>query len=327
MYKYEVPARLHITLCDMNGNLGRINGGLGFSINEPKLIFYVEKSNTIKISYVNVEDKEQKKYIYDELKQLQEVYNLEGIKIIIEKIIPAHMGFGSKSITKLAIAKAYLELYNIEVIWTELATFLKRGGTSGISVNIIDKGGFILDGGRKKKKDAEFKPSSVQEKVEIPPILFKSNMIDIPIYLLIPDMHGIYDKKEVEFFKKVCPVSQKSVEKIARIINSEILPSICEQDIETFCDGINRIQHIGWKKHEIKLYPKKYAKFIYKLQRLGYGCGMSSTGPTIYVIGKNYEVLFNEIKKEKMQFKDIILTNINNEGIKRTEINDSYCNR
>ena len=30
---------------------------------------------------------------------------------------------------------------------------------------------------------------------------------------------------------------------------------------------------------------------------------------------------------EKKQFKDIILTNINNEGIKRTEINDSYCNR
>ena len=320
MYKYEVPSRLHITLCDMNGNLGRINGGLGFSINEPKLIFYAEKSNTIEISYVDVEDKEQKKYIYNEIRQLQKLYNLKGIKIIIEKIIPEHMGFGSKSTTKLAIARAYLDLYNIEITWVELATILRRGGTSGISVNIIDKGGFIFDGGRKKTKDVKFTPSSIQEKVEIPPILFKNKMIDTPIYLLIPNMQGIYDRKEVKFFKQVCPIRQKRVEKLSRVINSEILPAICEQDIETFCDGINRIQHIGWKRYEIGLYPKKYFKFISKLQKLGYGCGMSSIGPTIYVIGRNYEILLNELSKSKIQFKDIILTNIDNDGIKRIEI-------
>ena len=57
MYKYEVPARLHITLCDMNGNLGRINGGLGFSINEPKLIFYVEKWKMIQICTYTLKNK------------------------------------------------------------------------------------------------------------------------------------------------------------------------------------------------------------------------------------------------------------------------------
>ena len=107
MYKYEVPARLHITLCDMNGNLGRINGGLGFSINEPKLIFYVEKSNTIKISYVNVEDKEQKKYIYDETNVELGIYKDKAKKPIGIQ----NLSSGEKQIISV-FSKLYIE--NIE---------------------------------------------------------------------------------------------------------------------------------------------------------------------------------------------------------------------
>lgn len=329
MVRYEVPARIHITLYDMNGNLGRMNGSLGFAIDSPKLVFYIEKSENIEVIEKNAEVKsnEQREYIYKELMNLKKLYNLHGAKIIIESIIPEHMGFGSKSITKMSIARAYLELYNKKIDNEELAVLLRRGGTSGISVNIIDKGGFIFDGGRKKKEHLQFRPSSAQEKIEVPPIIFHRKMIETPIYILIPNDKGLYDKKEIDFFTKVCPIKEKSVEKLARVINSQILPSICENDLDILCDGINRIQHLEWKKKEINMYSKQYRKFIYHLQKKGYGCGMSSTGPVIYVIGNNLNSLQREIEKSTIEFKKVILTHANNEGIKRYEVNGIFNNR
>ena len=244
MIRYEVPSRIHITLCDMNGNLGRMNGSMGFLINDPKLIFCIEKAEKNEIIYTD---------------------NVNN------NTIPEHLGFGSKTITKIAIATAYLEIYNKKVSLQELAKILKRGGTSGIGVNILDKGGFILDGGRKKKNDLLFKPSSAQPTIEIPPVLFHKEMMEIPVYILIPNLEGLHGKKEVDFFDKICPIKAKSVEKLSRIIISQILPAICENDIETFSKAINSIQYLEWKKSEINRYPHQYVKFIKYLHQKGYG--------------------------------------------------------
>jgi beta-ribofuranosylaminobenzene 5'-phosphate synthase len=39
----ETPSRLHVTLIDLNGKYGRIDGGVGITIREPKLILEAEK--------------------------------------------------------------------------------------------------------------------------------------------------------------------------------------------------------------------------------------------------------------------------------------------
>ena len=300
----------------MNGNLGRMNGSMGFLINDPKLIFCIEKAEKNEIIYTdNVNNKVN--YLSDELNFLKSNYNLGNIRIIIENTIPEHLGFGSKTITKIAIATAYLEIYNKKVSLQELAKILKRGGTSGIGVNILDKGGFILNGGRKKKNDLLFKPSSAQPTIEIPPVLFHKEMMEIPVYILIPNLEGLHGKKEVDFFDKICPIKAKSVEKLSRIIISQILPAICENDIETFSEAINSIQYLEWKKSEINRYPHQYVKFIKYLHQKGYGCGMSSTGPAIYVIGKDLKNIYQDINMYNIKLKNIIKTSTNNIGIKR----------
>ena len=38
----ETPSRLHVTLIDLNGKYGRIDGGVGITIREPKLILEAE---------------------------------------------------------------------------------------------------------------------------------------------------------------------------------------------------------------------------------------------------------------------------------------------
>ena len=39
----RTPARIHITLLDLNGSYGRIDGGIGFSIQNPQFILEIPK--------------------------------------------------------------------------------------------------------------------------------------------------------------------------------------------------------------------------------------------------------------------------------------------
>ena len=36
------PSRLHLTLIDMNGSYGRIDGGIGLTIKDPNFVLYGE---------------------------------------------------------------------------------------------------------------------------------------------------------------------------------------------------------------------------------------------------------------------------------------------
>ena len=48
--KYTVPSRIAINLYDMNGNLGRVDGGMGFSLEYPQLVFEAFKSSDLNIN-------------------------------------------------------------------------------------------------------------------------------------------------------------------------------------------------------------------------------------------------------------------------------------
>jgi beta-ribofuranosylaminobenzene 5'-phosphate synthase len=122
---YTVPARIHISLYDMNGNLWRINGGIGFAINEPNLKFQVEKSDKICINLIG--KTYQVSYMNDLLKFIMSKFNIGGVKLTLYSLIPEHCWFGSWTITKLAISKAYLDLYDKNISFSELALILKRG--------------------------------------------------------------------------------------------------------------------------------------------------------------------------------------------------------
>ena len=43
----KTPARLHSGLIDLNGDLGRLYGGLGVAIDHPNTVLEVEKSPTL----------------------------------------------------------------------------------------------------------------------------------------------------------------------------------------------------------------------------------------------------------------------------------------
>jgi len=318
--KYNVPSRIAINLYDMNGDLGRVDGGMGFSLEYPRLIFEAEKSDELIIEDNNIIGQEMKNDIEKALRIIKNKFNFENyIKIVIKESIPEHSGFGSKTATLLSIGHAYCKLNNKEISYKKLGELLTRGGTSGLGINLIDKGGFILEGGHSTRDKKLFQPSSSVEKVVAAPILARYES-DWEVLLLVPKIDRVFGEKERNFFDQICPIDEKDIEKLARITLSMVLPAVIENNLDDFNKGINLIQNRTWKKSEIELHGEKIKNLINNVREIdpSIGVGMSSIGPAVYVFGKDLEKIRDNFIKE--DFEILKITKIRNNGVEIMEV-------
>ncbi|MHA1893638.1 MAG: beta-ribofuranosylaminobenzene 5'-phosphate synthase [Candidatus Helarchaeota archaeon] len=283
--KIKTISRLHFGLIDLNGSLGRIDGGIGLALNYPNTILEAipEKKDII------IETESQEETIREIIDKVMKNLAIDkGIKIIVKELIPPHVGLGSKTQLSLAIASLITRFYIDKVpSLEELGRITNRGGTSGIGINIFDKGGFILDAGHSfgpKKEKESILPSSASvappalplARFEVPPEWY--------FVITIPNagkhIHGI---NEVNIFQRFCPIPEEEVGKVARLVLMKILPSIALKSIESFGEGLTKLQQIGFKKLEVDLQPeliKDLMKFY--LDNGAYGTGISSFGSVTY---------------------------------------------
>jgi beta-ribofuranosylaminobenzene 5'-phosphate synthase len=283
----EAPARIHMGLIDMNGGLGRVDGGIGLSLEDPAIVVEAKKSDEIKIR-CGIEN-------FDRIeKTAKEIIKVLGIKggaeITIRHTYPDHVGLGSGTQLSLATARAICELYHPLPI-REIAAISGRGGTSGIGTAVFESGGFILDGGHsfgRKGEKSDFRPSAVSGGIRPAPVLLRYPFPeDWNILLAIPDISkGASGKAEVDIFRQYCPVPLGDVQTICHTILMQMLPGIVEKDLDLFGSAVNTIQNLGLKKVEYNL----QSPLIHELMDIirttdAAGVGLSSFGPTVYAIG------------------------------------------
>ena len=278
----KTPSRLHFCLIDMNGDLGRVDGSLGISIDKPNVELETWLSDETRVYG------RQSLYIEKLAKSfLSYIKSDEKISVNIKNLIPSHVGFGSETQLSLAVAASIARLLKLNLSTYELAQIMGRGGTSGIGVAAFDKGGFILDGGHSfgnnyQKKD--FLPSNASR---APParVLVRYDFPEDWIFILvIPNMEkGMFGQKETEIFKKLCPIPADEVAAISRIILMKLLPSVLEKDIQIFGSGLTDLQNIGFAKAARDLmHPVTKRCIKVFLENGAYGAGQSSFGPTAY---------------------------------------------
>jgi len=280
MLTITTPSRLHITLIDLNASIGRVDGGIGLTLDDPVIRIAAEKSDIVEITG--------KSEHIERMRTSAAMLLPEGagIRISIEQDYPSHIGLGSGTQASLAAGMAVNKLYNLGLSVYEIATKVGRGGTSGIGVAAFEKGGLILDGGHRFSEKKDFLPSSAS-KLPPAPVLLRRDFSDWDIVVAIPEQKGASLKKEINIFQKECPVPLNEVEQLSHIILMQLLPALVEEDIATFGKSINAIQEIGFKKKEVELQPVS-AKLMHALRESGaYGAGMSSFGPTVYAIGED----------------------------------------
>ncbi len=291
----------------MNASIGRVDGGIGITLDEPVISIKAEKSDTFEITGNS-----------EHLERMRNSAALllpagEGIHISIEKDYPSHVGLGSGTQAALAAGMAVNMIYNLGLSVYDLAIKVERGGTSGIGVAAFEKGGFILDGGHKFSEKKAFLPSAAS-RLPPAPVLLRKDFPNWDIVVAIPEQKGASSKKEVNIFKEKCPIPLQEVEKLSHIILMQMLPALLEEDIVTFGKSINSIQEIGFKKREVELQPVS-VKLMEALRDGGaYGAGMSSFGPTVYAFGEDAENLKKTAKEFLGEKGRIFTTKANNDG-------------
>ncbi|ODS39333.1 MAG: hypothetical protein A7316_05710 [Candidatus Altiarchaeales archaeon WOR_SM1_86-2] len=315
-------ARLHMTLIDLNGSLGRVDGGIGLALKEPEIVLEFCKSGDLEISGVEGE-------LFNRLSnaayQLMDRLNIEGsVSINANNEIPEHSGLGSGTQSLLCTGYGISKLYDIDMSIRELACILGRGGTSGIGTAAFEKGGFIVDAGHRfgmgyKEK---FAPTSASKGIPPAPVIANYNFPDWNVILAIPEVKkGSHGEEEAQLFEKLCPVPLREVREISHIILMNILPAIIEEDIKTFGGGVERMQRIGWKKIEIEYQHPVIAKTMETMKDSGaFGVGMSSWGPAVFGFSDS-ERESRQIQKETRRFLDdsvrgvTLITKARNKGV------------
>ncbi len=319
------PSRLHLALIDMNGSYGRIDGGIGLTVQDPNFVLYgepAEKGITVEFSEDALNNGLTPNECVSKITSAaQKVINHfdvdEGFYFRVDKAYLSHSGLGSGTQMGLSTGKLITEHIGAYSNGYSLGEIIGRGGTSGIGVFSFDFGGFIVDGGHSLKSKSSFLPSSAS--VAKPPQLLAHYEFpeDWEILLVIlGSKNTVNGQKEVNIFQDYCPVPKNEVEQTSHVIFMNMIPFLLERDLSAFGHAIDEIQKRGFKNIEVSLQSQQIRDLMDKLKEVGaYGVGMSSFGPTVYsVFDKNNKHIVKEIKEYVGDNGIVITTKAQNHG-------------
>jgi beta-ribofuranosylaminobenzene 5'-phosphate synthase len=283
----DTGSRLHLGLIDLTGDLGRIDGGIGIYVSQPRILLGARPAQRVSTNRYN----DLAEYAVEKL-NFHYKENL-GLELDFAEAYDQHVGLGSTTQILLAISAAYNALYGKEASPREMAEVLSRGGTSGIGVAGFEKGGFIFDGGHTfgpGKDKSTFLPSRVSQCPPAPALFQHPLPADWRIDIIVPrSSSGLSGTPEVDFFQDNCPIPAVETASICRVIVSVILPAVKEADIKSFNQGINTLTTLGFKKREIDNQTSQVNQIINDIRSItamNAGISLSSFGPTVCVITK-----------------------------------------
>ena len=266
----KTPARLHLGLIDLNGDLGRLFAGLGVGINRPNVILESQKSEILAVSGEKTE------LVETLAKRFLETYNIKAnVSIKVHQAIPEHAGLGSGTQLALAVATALAKLFSVDASIQELAKAMGRGQRTSVGTTIFERGGFVVDGGKSKNG--------------FPTTIFRQPFPKEWVFVVaIPNVEkGLAKDEETAAFAEVSPMLAEDAGKLCRLTMMKLLPSLVERDIKSFGEALTQIQTViggYFAAAQGGTYSSlSAAEGTALMQKLGaYGVGQSSWGPAFY---------------------------------------------
>jgi beta-RFAP synthase len=309
--RITTPSRLHFGIFDVNGELGRLYGSIGLSMQWPNVIIEISKNNKLEVKGKNSER------IEVTTKEFMKHHKIDsGVKINIIRTIPPHIGLGSGTQLKLAVATGLARLFKKDISTYELAKLTGRGVVSGIGISIFESGGFVIDGG-KSLEESNNNP---------PPIIFRSLFPkDWFFVIAVPTIENkISGSIEDRSFRNLPKSSSLLVGKMCRIILIKMLPALVEEDIQTFGSALTELQVLtgsSFSSVQGGIFAdnriKELVNFMVKEGALG--SGQSSWGPSVYGLIKGRigaDDLLNKVQRHLNRTNGgyAFYTNANNKG-------------
>jgi beta-ribofuranosylaminobenzene 5'-phosphate synthase len=307
----KTPARLHLGLIDMNGDLGRMFGGLGVAIDHPNVIIEAKRSE--KFTVTGQEDK----LVANLAQRFFSTYHVQPkVHLNVIEAIPSHVGLGSGTQLSLAVAVTLAKLLDVKASVPELATAMGRARRTSVGTTIFQGGGFVVDGGKNLKHSEMF-----------PPLIYRQPFPkEWRFVVAVPNLKkGLANSEEKIAFDKLTKMPAEDVAQICRLIMLKLLPAIAEKDIENFGDALTKIQ-ILTGNHFAQAQGGTYsspdaAECIEFMKKTGaYGVGQSSWGPALYAVVKKEQAaqVLSKVKAylSKSVGGQVFIAKANNTGAK-----------
>ena len=314
----NAPARLHLGFYNFIED-NTLYGGLGVAIEKPFVEVVVEKSDKLTVENktgVNVDDV---------IENVVERLDVRNVKFTIRNIIPRHIGLGSTTQLALALALGTTRLYKLEYNIRELAVLLGRGYVSGIGIGVFERGGLVIDSGRKCEKE-ELQPVKTPD--DLPYVIARYSMPKNWYFIIIvPDnIRGLREEEEQPILRKPRKPSKDTQYKLYSTLLLEFIPSIVRRDIIGFGKALTKIQYITgeyFSNYQENIFCCRESEEIAKLLMTygSYGVGQSSWGPAIYGLTGSInkaKLLVNKVLREleskKIKIKYVFITRPRNRG-------------
>jgi beta-ribofuranosylaminobenzene 5'-phosphate synthase len=271
----KTPARLHLGLIDLNGNLGRLYGSIGVAVNHPNVVLEAEDSGKLELFGL------EKDRVAKAVSRFSEYYNIDPkIRLEVKESIPKHSGLGSGTQLSLALGTALAAVHGIKASNRDIASVMGRGFVSGTGVSAFERGGFSVDGGL-----------NVLYQTPPQPVFHQNIPKDWVFVVAVPKIKkGLSGKQEKNAFKGIIPGQEKIAADISRLVLMKLLPSLLEKDIEGFGYALTEIDKKTGGYYSSIPSDKTTSMITQHMIGLGaHGAGQSSWGPAVYgLIEKRY---------------------------------------
>ncbi|MGH7506658.1 MAG: beta-ribofuranosylaminobenzene 5'-phosphate synthase family protein [Longimicrobiales bacterium] len=268
----EAPARLHLGLIDLRGDLGRRFGGTGLTIRTPSLLLEARPAPELTAT-----GEEADRLLFFARRFLDHYGIDDGARLRLIRAIPAHMGLGSGTQIALATARALAALHGLHADSATLARAVGRARRSAIGTWAFEHGGFILEGGRRTDGD------------EPGPLLLRHELPDSwRCVIVVPHgVQGLSDQAEEQAFSTLPAPSAEIVGEISRLVLMMLLPSLVEEDLDGFGLAVTAMQRlVGEVFRSAQGSPFAHPLVIEAIEELlaggAAGAGQSSWGPAVY---------------------------------------------
>jgi len=264
----SAPSRLHLGILDPSGREGRIHGGLGVALLRPRIRIRLRPSRRLGVSGPLSERAEEKARTF-----LRKV-GKKGARIEVLEGFPEHAGLGSTTQLSLAVGVGLSKLLGLKRSVEEVSLLLGGGEFSGVGTHLFRLGGFVLEGGRRRKG-------------ELPPLLFRAPFPEEWRFVVaLPPFRGLGEEEERRAFQKVSP-SPKEVGRACRIVLMKMLPALVERDLPSFGSALTELQRVvGGYFREVQggifASPLLEETVELLLEEGAEGAGQSSWGPAVY---------------------------------------------
>lgn len=283
--RIDAPARLHLGLIAMGTEGPRINGGLGFAIEQPSLSITVTANQDVEVVdkrrvALQISERTQlRTLIFDICEKLEFKHSP---LITISGDAPSHHGLGAGTAIRLASVEATYILNGQFPTEEEVIAQSKRGGTSGVGVRTYFHGGLTFDLGH--SGTGGHRPSRTWQ---FPGLPLQLARIDMPAWsvgiCIPPNVPPLTQEQEQRVFSSATPVPQREVERTLYLALFGIFAAAAENDQSTFSRYVERLQSTAWKGAEWNAYVSGLLEHAALLRSAGArGVGLSSMGPALY---------------------------------------------